>query len=108
MVAQDDARAAKPGAGERVFGAERALDEEGKPFELSPDPMNDELQAILKDVELGKPETYQGQLKPVLANANIFGIDLYEAGIGELIEKMFTEEIEGPGAVRRTLQKYLG
>ena len=85
-----------------------ALDEEGKPFELSPDPMNDELQAILKDVELGKPETYQGQLKPVLANANIFGIDLYEAGIGELIEKMFTEEIEGPGAVRRTLQKYLG
>ena len=85
-----------------------ALDEEGKPFELSPDPMNDELQAILKDVELGKPETYQGQLKPVLANANIFGIDLYEAGIGELIEKMFVQEIEGPGAVRRTLQKYLG
>ena len=85
-----------------------AVDDTGKPFELSPDPMNEELQTLLKDVRLGKPDTYNGQLKSVLANRNIFGSDLYEAGIGELIEQMFREEIAGIGAVRKTLQKYLG
>ncbi len=56
---------------------------------------------------VGKPETYTGQLKSILSNANIFGIDLYEAGIGERIEEMFLEEIAGPGAVRNVLKKYL-
>lgn len=84
-----------------------AVDDEGNAFELSPDPMNDELQEMLKDVVLGRPETYTGQLQPLLANANIFGIDLYEAGIGRLIEDMFAEEIAGIHAVRATLQKYL-
>ncbi len=49
----------------------------------------------------------QGQLKPILSNANIFGVDLYEAGIGETVEAMFLEEIAGAGAVRATLKKYL-
>ena len=42
-----------------------------------------------------------------LSNANIFGIDLYQAGIGDKIEEMFKEEIAGPGAVRATLKKYM-
>lgn len=84
-----------------------AVDDEGKPFELSPDPMNEELQELLKDVRLGQPETYQGQLKGLLANANIFGSNLYEAGIGDLIEQIFREEIGGIHAVRETLKKYL-
>lgn len=85
-----------------------ALDDCGKPFELSPDPMNEELQEILKDVRLGEPESFTDQLKPVLANANIFGSNLYEAGIGDLIEEMFRSQIEGNGAVRKSLQRYLG
>ena len=40
-------------------------------------------------------------------NFNIFGIDLYKAGIGEKIEGIFKEEIAGPGAVRETLKKYV-
>ena len=84
-----------------------AVDDEGRPFELSPDPMNEELQELLKDVRLGQPETYRGQLKGLLANANIFGSDLYEAGIGDLIEQIFREEIGGIHAVRETLKKYL-
>jgi len=84
-----------------------AVDDEGKPFELSADPMVPELTAKLAGIELGKPETYQGQLKPILSNANIFGVDLYQAGIGETVEAMFLEEIAGPGAVRATLKKYL-
>ncbi len=85
-----------------------AVDDEGNPFELSPDPMNDELQERFGSIEIGRPETVTDQLRPILSNVNIFGSDLYEAGIGELIETMFKEEIAGKGAVRNTLRKYLG
>lgn len=84
------------------------VDDCGKTFELSPDPMLPELLKLLKDIEIGKPETYTGQLKKLLSNANIFGIDLYRAGIGEKIEDMFLEEIQGEHAVRDTLKKYMG
>ena len=84
------------------------VDDEGKDFELSPDPMIPELKKFLEGIDPLKPESYNGQLKGILSNANIFGIDLYEAGIGETIEAMFKEELAGPGAVRRTLEKYLG
>ena len=57
--------------------------------------------------EAGNPETYAGQLKPILSNENIFGVNLYDAGIGSLAEAMFLEEIAGAGAVRETLRKYL-
>ena len=82
------------------------VDDEGNTFELSSDPMLPELTSQLKEIQVGKPETYQGQLKEILSNANIFGINLYEAGIGEKIESMFVEEIAGTGAVRKTLEKY--
>lgn len=84
-----------------------AVDDSGQAFEVSSDPMLPELQKQLAGIEFGKPETCQGQLKPILSNANIFGVDLYQAGIGELIEQMFCEQIAGPGAVRATLKKYL-
>lgn len=84
-----------------------AVDDEGNAFTPSSDPMLPELMEQLSGVELGKPETYTGQLKPILSNVNVFGIDLYAAGIGERIEEMFLEEIAGVGAVRRTLKKYM-
>jgi fructuronate reductase len=84
-----------------------AVDDSGKEFELSPDPMINELTSLLKDVKLGAPETYNGQLKAILSNENIFGIDLYKAGIGDKTEALFVEEIAGVGAVRTTLKKHL-
>ena len=36
----------------------------------------------------------------------MFGLDLYEAGLGELIEGMVKELYAGNGAVRATLHKY--
>ena len=83
------------------------VDDKGEAFELSPDPMIPELKKTMEGVEAGKPDSYNGQLKSILSNANIFGIDLYEAGIGERIEEMFKEELAGPGAVRAALEKYL-
>ena len=84
-----------------------AVDDQGKPFELSPDPMIPELQSQMAGITFGQPDSLKDQLKPILSNKNIFGVDLYEAGIGEVIEGMVREEISGPGAVRETLKKYL-
>ena len=69
--------------------------------------MNAELTGQLEGVTIGKPESVGDKLKPILSNKNIFGVDLYEAGLGEKIEEMFREEIAGNGAVRETLKKYL-
>lgn len=84
-----------------------AVDDEGRAYELSPDPLVPELTKVLDGIVVGRPETYNGQLKAILSNANIFGVNLYEAGIGEKIEEMFVDEIAGPGAVKAVLRKYL-
>ncbi len=83
------------------------IDDEGNPFEHSPDPMLPMLTQSLRGIEIGNPKSYCGQLKPILSDASIFGVDLYKAGIGEKIEEMFIEEIASPGGVRHTLKKYL-
>ncbi|MDD6361767.1 MAG: mannitol dehydrogenase family protein, partial [Lachnospiraceae bacterium] len=107
----------KYGSAERLTGIALAiagwlrylleLDDQGKHFNPAPDPMIPELQKYLKGVRFGKPESLDGQLHPILSNANVFGSDLYSSGIGTRIERMFCEEIQGPGAVRETLKKYL-
>ena len=83
-----------------------AIDDAGKPFELSPDPMNDELQAQVREA-VGSAEKAHSALAPILSNTSVFGSDLYEAGLGNTIEKLFIEETAGPGAVRRTLTRCL-
>ena len=84
-----------------------ALDDDGNAFELSPDPMNAEVSAQLSGVEFGKPESLTDQLKPILSSTHIFGVNLYDAGLGEKITDMFREMLNGKGAVRATLKKYL-
>lgn len=84
------------------------VNDQGEAFERSSDPMLESLTEAVKGIELGKPETVGDKLKPVLSNENIFGSDLYAAGLGEKIEELFKEEIAGKGAVRATLVKYLG
>lgn len=84
-----------------------AVDDDLHPMEVSADPMKDELQQKLAGIIVGKPETCQGQLREILSNAAIFGSDLTTNGLADRIEGMFREELEGAGAVRRTLQKYL-
>lgn len=84
-----------------------AVDDEGKEYELAPDPMKEELQEQLKDIIVGKPETLKNQLKPILSNERLFFTNLYEAGLGEKIETMFREMIGGFGAVKATIHKYV-
>ena len=85
------------------------VDDEGNEFERSSDPMLDELSAALGGLKLGDSGAdLHSKVAPILSNANIFGSDLYKAGIGEKIEALLAEEMAGPGAVRATLIKYMG
>ena len=74
---------------------------------VSPDPMAPQLQAHLAGIRLGKPDSCTAQLRPILSNAAIFGVDLYQAGLGGRVEEMFRAMLAGPGAVRGTLRHYL-
>lgn len=85
-----------------------AVDDEGRRYELAPDPMNEEIQEQLKGIMVGRPETFAGQLRAILSNERIFFVDIYQTGLGEKIETMFREMIAGPGAVKATVHKYVG
>lgn len=83
-----------------------AVDDEGNPFEPSPDPLLDELQAHLADVSLGGSDIdIHGALQPILSNASIFGVNLYETPLGDRVEELFALLVAGKGAVRTTLDK---
>jgi len=74
---------------------------------VSSDPMLNALQAQLASVELGKPESVEGKLEPILSNAAIFGVNLYEAKLADKVEGFLKEMLAGPGAIRATLKKHL-
>lgn len=84
------------------------LDDNGNVRSISPDPMLDMLKEKIQGIEFGKPETYKGQLKEILRNKMIFGLDLEEVGIAKLVEIYFVEMLNGEKAVENTLKKYLG
>ncbi len=83
-----------------------AIDDEGKAFELSPDPMLPEVCPVVKDIKLGDKGPFGEILKPILSNQKIFGVDLYAIGMADKVVNYFTELVAGPGAVRATLKKY--
>ncbi|MBR1415559.1 MAG: mannitol dehydrogenase family protein [Prevotella sp.] len=85
----------------------KGLKDDLTPFEPSPDPMLAELQAIVAPLEIGKPEQDWSCLRQLYSRKDVFGLDLYEAGLGEQIEGMVRELYAGQGAVRATLHKYV-
>ena len=84
----------------------KGIDDNGKAFEISPDPMLAELQAIVAPLEVKEGEQDFSCLKNLYSRADIFGVDLYAVGLGEQIEGMVKELYAGNGAVRKTLHKY--
>ena len=87
-----------------------AVDDAGNAFELSPDPLLDTVcpyVAGFKLGEVGDVAEIEAALKPVLENAKIFGVNLYEVGMAETVCSYFKELTAGVGAVRETLKKYV-
>jgi fructuronate reductase len=56
---------------------------------------------------VGKPDQDYSCLKNLYSRKDVFGLDLYEAGLGKQIEGMVKELYAGNGAVRTTLHKYV-
>ena len=83
------------------------MDDSGKELALSPDPMLDILKPFVAGIKLGDKVNAGEKLKPILTNSTLFGLNLYDVGLGEKIEGLFLEMIAAPGAIRATLDKYL-
>lgn len=84
------------------------IDDNGDTFTLSPDPMLDTLQPLIKELKLGEESAVHRILTPLLSDEKIFGINVYDAGMGELVESYVKEMTAGPGAVRNLLNKVTG
>jgi fructuronate reductase len=70
----------------------QGVDDEGKPFDCSPDPLLDAVRAKLSD------------LPSLLSDASIFGVNLYETGLADRVAELLEQLSQGPGSVRRALQ----
>lgn len=84
----------------------KGIDDEGNAFAPSPDPMLEELQIIVAPLKVGSSDNDFSCLRNLYSRKDIFGVDLYEAGLGGRIEEMVRELFAGKGAVRATLHKY--
>ena len=84
-----------------------AVDDNGNAFELSPDPMLQSLCPVFSDVQLGETAEIEEIIRPILKDKKIFGVDLYEVGLAEKVCGYFKEMLQGTGAVRETLKKYV-
>ncbi len=83
------------------------IDDAGNPFEVSPDPLYAQLKPHLTDVCLGDAGPFDNLLEPILSNERIFGVNLYDAGLGAQVAGYFGEMVKGKGAVQSTLEKYV-
>lgn len=82
------------------------INDKGEKFELSPDPLLSELCPIMESISLGQEDV--SSIRSILSDETIFGVDLYEVGLGERVEGYFKEMNAGVDAIRNTLIKYCG
>ena len=80
-----------------------AVDDEGRQFELSPDPLLDTVCPYAAKLKLMAEQDVETVVEPILHMENIFGVDLYEAGLSELVCSYLKELTSGVHAVRNTL-----
>jgi fructuronate reductase len=83
-----------------------AIGDDGKEFELSPDPLTDTVRPYVENIKLGDTVDVAA-LSDILTNTKIFGVDLVEIGMADRVVAYFNELIAGVGAVRATLKKYV-
>lgn len=84
-----------------------AVDDNEVSFEPSSDPLLKECQLHVMNIHLGDQRDFHTELQPILSNAAIFGVDLYEVNLGNIVEQYFAEMVQSKGAVYKTLQKYV-
>ncbi|MDD4011568.1 MAG: mannitol dehydrogenase family protein [Sphaerochaetaceae bacterium] len=79
-----------------------AIDDSGKAFEPSPDPLLASAQEDMASVKFGS-KVSASQLEKIMRRSEIWGYDLYESSLKDKVVADFNMLNAGPGAVRRTL-----
>jgi len=79
----------------------------GEKFELSPDPLLDTVCPYVKGLSLQQDSGVEEAVKPLLTDAKIWGVDLYEIGMAETVIAYLEEMLAGVGAIRAILKKYV-
>ncbi len=80
------------------------VNDAGESFEISPDPMLEEMKACVKNWKLGEAPAAE-EVLPLLQNERIFGVDLTKVGLSEKVLARLNELMAGKGAVRATLRR---
>ncbi len=84
-----------------------AVDDEGNAFSPSADPLLETVRAYVADYSLdNKPKDLSG-LDKLLSNEKIFGVNLVQIGMANLVKDYLRELSAGIGAVKATLEKYV-
>ena len=83
------------------------IDDEGKEFTPSSDPLLEEARQYVADYELSFSPKDLSKLDALLANEKIFGVNLHAIGMDTLVKQYFAELSSGVGAVAAALKKYV-
>lgn len=82
-----------------------AIDDNGKTFELSPDPLLPDVCKYVEKIQIGKEFDVHSAVEDLLKKKEIFGVDLYDAGLAEKVENYFAKLCMKNGAVRSVLHE---
>ena len=83
------------------------IDDEGREFTPSSDPLLEEARQYVADYELSFSPKDLSKLDALLANEKIFGVNLHAIGMHTLVKQYFAELSSGVGAVAAALKKYV-
>ncbi len=83
-----------------------ALNDSLERIELSPDPLLEYAKNQIKGISIGYSGDFS-QLRGILSNDKIFGVDLYKAGLAERVIGYFKSMIQKEKSVRETLRNFL-
>ena len=84
-----------------------AVDDEGNAFTPSSDPLLDAASAYVADYQLNADPKDLSKLDGLLSNEKVFGVNLLEIGMADMVKAYFAEMAKGVGAVKATLEKYV-
>ena len=83
------------------------IDDEGREFTPSSDPLLEEARQYVADYELSFSPKDLSKLDALLANEKIFGVNLHAIGMDTLVKQYFAELSSGVGAMAAALKKYV-
>jgi len=83
------------------------IDDNGNQFELSPDPLLATVCPYVANLKLAEGQDIEAAVAPILKDEKIFGVNLYDTGLADVVCSYLSEMTQGTNAVRETLWRYV-